>query len=123
MLATGTINTQARTFDILGVNETQTSISIINGSLRLTYTSPAGKLVQLVKQLDGTDAIKISDKIGLSPVQENGVGGFAHKTTQHAVAKALAPVNWNNTGNLTTRTFVDSNGLNRTAVLLPVTMI
>ena len=120
MLATGTIDPAARTFDILGVNESNTSISITNGSLRLAYTSPDGKLIQLVKNLNTGDDVEVGDGIGISPALDQGVGGYAQKTEKKPVASALAPVNWNDTSGLTTRTFVDQNGVTRTAVLLPV---
>ena len=120
MLAAGTINPAARTFDILGVNESNTSISITNGSLRLAYTSPDGKLIQLVKNLSTGDDVEVGDGVGISPALDQGVGGYAQKTEKKPVASALVAVNWNDTSNLTTRTFVDQNGVTRTAVLLPV---
>ena len=122
MLAAGYIDPDNKTFDILGVNETSTSISVVNGALRLTYTSEDGKLVQLVKPLATSDAISIGDSIGLSTVQDAGVGGYAQKNSQKRVAKALTAVDWADTSNLTTKTFIDGNGVTRTAVLLPVVM-
>jgi hypothetical protein len=121
MLATGTVNPDNRSFDITGVNETNTSILTINNTLRLSYTSENGELVQLVKQINPTDDISIGDKVTISPVLEGGLGGYAQKTTGDGVAKSLVPVNWNNIV-LTTKTFTDGNGLIRSAVLLPVTM-
>jgi len=123
MLSSGIIDPEARTFDILGVNETATSIAVINGNLRLSYTSPEGKLVQLIKPLSNDNKIQIGDAIGVSKVTENGVGGFAQKTEQRPIARALTTVDWDNTSGLITRQFIDGNGINRTAVLLPVTMI
>jgi len=120
MLATGTINPATRTFDILGVNETNTSISVTNGSLRLAYTSPEGKFVQLVKNLNSDDGVQVGDAIGLSPALDQGIGGYAQKTKLNPVATALTSINWDDTSGLTTRTFVDQNGVTRTAVLLPV---
>lgn len=122
MLSSGTIDPVTRTFDILGVNESATSISVIGGTLRLTYTSPEGKLVQLIKPLGSDRNINIGDAIGVSKVTENGVGGFGLKTKLRPVARSLAAVNWNNTAHLTTKTFQDSNGMNRVAVLLPVVL-
>jgi len=122
MLAAGTIDPETRTFDILGVEETATSISIVNGSLRLAYTSTDGKIVQLVKPLTSSDNINVGDALGLSPVQENGIGGYAQKGTHQQVAKAIANVDWSDTSNLTTKTFTDANGVTRTAVLLPVVL-
>ena len=121
MLSSGTIDPVARTFDILGVNETATSVSVINGTLRLAYTSPEGKLVQLIKPLDNDKNINVGDAIGVSKVTDNGVGGYAQKTEYKPVARALAAVDWNNTSNLTTKTF-QSNGVTRVAVLLPVVL-
>ena len=120
MLATGTINPDARTFDILGVAETNTSISVTNGSLRLAYTSPEGKFVQLVKTLNVDDGVRVGDAMGRSPALDQGVGGYAQKTKKEPVAVALAAINWDDTSAFTTRTFVDQNGVTRTAVLLPV---
>ena len=121
MLATGIIDPDARTFDILGVNETQTSITVVNGNLRLAYTDPDGVLVQLVKPLPNNDGINIGDAIGLSHVQENSIGGYGQKSEKNSFATSLTSVDWNNgTTHLTTKSFVDSNGITRTAVLLPV---
>ena len=122
MLSSGIIDPANRTFDILGVNESATNISVIGGTLRLSYTSPEGKLVQLIKPLGNDKNINIGDAIGVSKVTENGVGGFALKTNLRPVARSLAAVNWNNTAHLTTKTFQDENGMNRTAVLLPVVL-
>jgi len=122
MLATGTINTTARNFDIEGVNETQTSISIINGNLRLSYISETGEYIQLVKQLNVDDDIVVGDLLGISPAVENGLGGYAQKSLGVGVAKSLTNVAWSNTTNVTTKTFVDDNNVTRTAVLLPVTL-
>ena len=120
MLATGTINPDTRTFDILGVNETNTSISVTNGSLRLAYTSPEGKFIQLVKNLHTDDGVHIGDAIGLSPALDQGVGGYAQKTKKKPIATAMTSINWNDLSALSTRTFADQNGITRTAVLLPV---
>ena len=123
MLATGTINPFNRSFDIAGVNESNTNISTINNTLRLSYTSETGQLIQLVKQINPTDEISIGDKVGLSPVIEsNGLGGYAQRINGEGVAQALTNVDWNNLNGLTYKTFTDSNGITRTAVLLPVTM-
>jgi hypothetical protein len=121
MLATGIIDPAARTFDILGVNETATSITVVNGNLRLAYTDPNGTLVQLVKPLQNNDSIAIGDSVGSSLVQDNGIGGYAQKTDHNKFGTALTSVDWNNgTAHLTTKSFVDGNGITRTAVLLPV---
>jgi len=123
MLATGTINPFNRSFDIAGVNESNTNISTINNTLRLSYTSETGQLIQLVKQINPTDEISIGDKVGLSPVIENnGLGGYAQRINGEGVAQTLTSVDWNNLNGLTYKTFTDSNGITRTAVLLPVTM-
>ena len=121
MLSSGIIDPETRKFDILGVDETASSISVINNNLRLSYTSPEGKLVQLIKPLFNDKNINIGDAIGVSKVTENGVGGFAQKTEQRPVARALTAVDWNDTSNLTTRTFM-ANGISRTIVLLPVVL-
>ena len=121
MLASGVINSQGRTFDIAGVNETNTSISTLNGQLKFSYTSEDGKLIQLTKQLNQSDGIHIGDALGISPARENNHGGYAQKTT-NGIAKSLTNVDWNNITNVVTKTFTDDNGILRTAVLLPVTM-
>ena len=123
MLATGTIDAAARTFDITGVLETNTSIVTINNTLRLSYTSESGELIQLVKQINPTDALSIGDKVDISPVSDVNGGGYAQKTSGEGVAKALTGVDWNNLSGVTTKTFTDTNGVARTAVLLPVTML
>ncbi len=120
MLATGIIDPDARTFDILGVSETQTSITVVNGNLRLAYTDPNGTLVQLVKPLTNSDGINIGDAIGLSQVLDNSIGGYGQKSEKNSFATSLTSVDWNNVTHLTTKSFVDQNGITRTAVLLPV---
>ncbi len=122
MNATGTIDPVNRTFDILGVNESATNITVVNGTLRLSYTNPDGKLIQLTKQLHTGDDIVVGSQLGTSSVTENGVGGFAQKTNSPGFAKALTNVSWDDTSHLTSKTFTDANGVNRTAVLLPVVM-
>lgn len=122
MLATGVINPTDRTFDIASVNETNTSISTINNTLKLSYTSENGELVQLVKQINPTENVSIGDMLNISPVLHNGQGGYAQRTTGSGVAKSLTNVDWNDTSGLVTRTFTDANGVARTAVLLPVTL-
>ena len=126
MLATGVIDPVGRTFDIAGVEEYNTSISTMNGQLRLSYTTPGGELVQLVKQLNqGGDGIAIGDALGVSPATENSKKGFGQRTTQKTKghARALTSVDWSDTTKLTTKTWVDDNGVQRTAVLLPVTLL
>jgi hypothetical protein len=120
MLATGTIDPVNRNFDIAGVLETNTSISTINNTLKLSYISEEGKLIQLTKQISPTENISVGDEVSISPVLENGLGGFAQRTTGRGVATSLTNLDWNNI-NLTTRTFT-TNGITRTIVLLPVTM-
>ena len=123
MLATGTINPTNRTFDIASVNETNTSISTINNTLKLSYTSENGELIQLVKQINPTENVSIGDKLHISPVLETGLGGYAQRTTGDGIAKALTSIDWNNTTGLTTKSFTDDNGVSRTAVLLPVLLL
>ena len=121
MLATGTIDPVARTFDILSVSETNTSISTINNLLKLSYTSENGELVQLVKEINPSDDVKVVDKLQISPVTQGGYGGYGQRGgDDNGVATALTSVNWAATGSLTTKTFTDDNGVTRTAVLLPV---
>jgi hypothetical protein len=122
MLATGKIDPIARNFDITGVNETQTSITIINNRLRLSYISEAGELVQLVKDLNQTDDIVVADLLGVSPAREGGLGGYAQRSLGVGVAKSLTNVSWNDTSNVTSKSFVDDSGHTRTAVLLPITL-
>ena len=122
MLATGTIDVHNRTFDIVGVNETQTSISIINGKLRLSYVDEDGKFIQLSKQLTQDDDIAVGDLVGISPAVEAGLGGYAQKSVGVGVAKSLTNVSWSDTSNVTSKSFVDDSGRARVAVLLPVTL-
>ena len=121
MLATGIIDPINRSFDIAGISETNTNISTINNTLKLSYTSPTGELVQLVKQLNtSTDNITIGDSLDVSPVLENNLGGYGQKSNEEGPCKALTNIDWTNTNNVVTKTFTDSNGITRTAVLLPV---
>ena len=121
MLATGTIDPINKSFDIAGVSETNTNISTINNTLKLSYTSPTGELIQLVKQLNtGTDNISIGDSLDISPVLENNLGGYGQKSNELGPCKSLTSIDWTNTNNVVTKTFTDDNGISRTAVLLPV---
>ena len=121
MLATGTIDPINKSFDIAGVSETNTNISTINNTLKLSYTSPTGELIQLVKQLNtGTDNISIGDSLDISPVLENNLGGYGQKSNELGPCKSLTSIDWANTNNVVTKTFTDDNGISRTAVLLPV---
>lgn len=122
MLATGTIDPINRNFDIDAIQEYNTNISIINNTLKLSYTMPTGQLVQLTKQLTTDDNISIGDSLNLSQVTENSLGGYAQVTTGKGACKALTTIDWTDTSNLTTKTFTDDNGVTRTAVLLPVLM-
>ena len=125
MLATGTIDPVNKTFDITGLEETQTSIAVINTTLRLSYRSPEGELVQLTKQIPtASDTVEVGDVVQLSQATENGLKGYAQKSIDGiGVAKALTSVDWSDTSKLTTKYFVDDSGQNRVAVLLPVVMI
>ena len=123
MLASGTIDPVNRNFDIAAVQETNTSIVTINNTLRLSYLSETGEYIQLTKQLNPTgNNIGVGDTLGVSPATENGVGGLAQRVSLQGNIKAIAPVDWGDTSNLTTRTFTDDNGVTRTAVLLPVVL-
>ena len=124
MLATGTIDPVNKTFDITGLEETQTSIAVINTTLRLSYRSPEGELVQLTKQIPtASDTVEVGDVVQLSQATENGLKGYAQKSIDGiGVAKALTSVDWTDTSKLTTKYFVDDAGQNRVAVLLPVVM-
>jgi len=122
MLATGIINPASRTFDILGVQETNTSISTINGQLKLSYTDTSGKLIQIVKQINTDESIAIGDSLDVSPALEGGLGGYAQRTSATGVGRALTSVDWTNTQNLVSKTFNDDNGIARNAVLLPITL-
>ena len=51
-MQTGTINREERTFDIAGVNETETSILLTNNQVSFTYRNEAGELVRLVKPVN-----------------------------------------------------------------------
>ena len=51
-MQTGTINREERTFDIAGVNETETSILLTNNQVSLTYRNEAGELVRLTKPVN-----------------------------------------------------------------------
>ena len=122
MLASGTIDPANRSFDIAAVQETNTSILTLNNTLRLSYLSESGELIQLVKQLDPVgDNISIGDTLGVSPAMEAGIGGYATRRPSGKI-RSLVNIDWNDTSNVVTKTFIDDNGVTRTAVLLPVTL-
>ena len=121
MLATGVIDPDTATFDISGIQETNTSISTINGQLRFSYTSPDGKLVQLVKQLNGSsDNLEIGDSLGVSPATQDTRKGYGQRAS-NGPCKALTSVDWE-APTVQTKTFTDDNGVQRVAALVPVVL-
>ena len=121
MLATGIIDPATQTFDISGIQETNTSISTINGQLRFSYTSPDGKLVQLVKQLNSSsDNIAIGDSLGVSPATQGTQQGYGQRAS-NGPCKALTSVDWASP-TVQTKTFVDDSNVQRVAALVPVVL-
>ena len=117
---TGTFNLEDKSFDIADVSETQTNISVVNNTLRLSYVSPSGQYIQLVKTLETAANVAIGDELTVAKVKDaDGRGGFGCKGAGRA--RALAPVDWSDTSNLTTQTFTDNDGVSRSKVLVPVT--
>ena len=118
----GTIDPVARTFDIAGISETNTSISVINNQLRLSWVSESGELVQLKKDINpgGGGTVPKGSKLSVSPCEGTDGGGYAVRGNKFG--QTLTAVDFAAPGQLQTKTFVDVNGVSRVAVLVPVVL-
>ena len=127
MSLSGKMDLQNGSFDIFNFEETQSFITYSSCGVTLSYLSPGGKLVQLKKDLpENPIEIRIGSALISSGIQDDLGGGYVESTlaeSANVIGKALAYANFSDASSLAkyeTKMFVDQNGVNRTAVLLPV---
>ena len=122
-MQTGVIHPATNTFDISGVDETDTSILLTPTQLQLTYRDEEGQLIRFVKPIPATLYKKIlandprNVHIGTKLVTTED-GRLAPGTRGPACAKSLVQLDWADLSKYQTTTV---NG--RTAALLPVTLV
>ena len=119
-MQTGTIHPATNSFDIAGVNETETSILLTPTQLQLSYRDEQGRLIRFVKAIDSVYYKKLLAedprlvKIGTKLVATSD-GRLAPGNRSHTVAKSLVQVNWNDLSKYQSTTVGG-----RKAVLIPV---
>ena len=119
-MQTGVIHPATNTFDIAGVNETETSILLTPTQLQLTYRNEQGQLIRFVKSIPATyykrtlAADPRNVNIGTKLVATTD-GRLAPGERNPTVAKSLVALDWNDLSAYKTTTV---NG--RTAALIPV---
>ena len=119
-MQTGTIHPATNSFDIAGVNETETSILLTPTQLQLSYRDEQGRLIRFVKAIDSVYYKKLLAedprlvKIG-TPLVATSDGRLAPGDRKHKVARSLVAVDWNNLNKYETTT---ANG--RTCAKIPV---
>lgn len=120
-MQTGTINPANNTFDIAGVNETETSILLTQTQLQLSYRDEHGQLVRFTKSIEPAYYKKMLAedprlvKIGTKLVATED-GRLAAGSRNPTVAKSLVNIDWNNLGAYTNTTIGG-----RRAAVIPVT--
>ena len=121
-MQTGTIHPATNSFDIAGVNETETSILLTPTQLQLSYRDEQGRLIRFVKAIDSVYYKKLLAedprlvKIGSALVATSD-GRLAPGDRKHRVARSLVAVDWNDLNKYETTT---ANG--RTCAKIPVNM-
>ena len=121
-MQTGVIHPATNTFDIAGVNETETSILLTPTQLQLTYRDEQGQLIRFVKSIPATYYKKAlatdprNVNIG-SKLVATADGRLAPGERNPTVGKSLVDLDWNDLSKYQNTTV---NG--RTAALIPVTL-
>jgi hypothetical protein len=121
-MQTGVIHPATNTFDIAGVNETETSILLTPTQLQLSYRDEQGRLIRFVKTVPATYYKKAlatdprNVNIGTKLVA-TADGRLAPGERNPTVAKSLVDLDWNDLSNYQNTTV---NG--RTAALIPVAL-
>ena len=126
-MQTGTIDVQNKTFDISGVNETDTSILLTNTYISFTYRDEQNQLVKIQKPVNESIGTYSYTKAVSDP--RNAVKGQRLQVYKHGYfcpgkpasgTKILMDVDWSS-HNFQTKTF-DDNGVTRSAALVPVSL-
>ena len=121
-MQTGTIHPATNTFDIAGVNETETSILLTPTQLQLSYRDEQGRLIRFVKSIPATYYKKAlaadprNVNIG-SKLVATADGRLAPGERNPTVGKSLVELDWNDLSKYQNTT-VNS----RIAALIPITL-
>ena len=121
-MQTGVIHPATNTFDISGVNETETSILLTPSQLQLTYRDEQGQLIRFVKSIPASYYKKAlaadprNVNIGSKLVATTD-GRLAPGDRNPTIARSLVQLDWSDLSNYQSTTV---NG--RTAVLIPVAL-
>ena len=108
-MQTGTIHPATNSFDIAGVNETETSILLTPTQLQLSYRDEQGRLIRFVKAVDSVYYKKLLAedprlvKIG-TPLVATSDARLAPGARKHKVARSLVAVDWNDLNKFETTT-------------------
>ena len=121
-MQTGVIHPATNTFDIAGVNETETSILLTPTQLQLTYRDEEGRLIRFVKSIPATYYKKAlaADPRGVNigtKLVATTDGRLAPGERNPTVAKSMIDLDWNDLSKYQNMTV---NG--RTAALIPVAL-
>ena len=127
-MQTGTINPTERTFDIAGVQETETSILLTNNQISFTYRNENGELVRLVKPVNESIGQYEYKRALTSDPRNSGIldrvkgyhSGYLVADKKLAKGpKLLMGIDWNS-HSFQTREIQDSQGQPTQAVYVPV---
>ena len=128
-MQTGQADITNRTFDLHNLPETDASLSISATAINWTYKDADNNLVRYSKAIPNPTHGTRGDYIVTSPCKEQVggavLGGFGCVSKQNVRTKSCIGkllTDSCDTAKFTTRTFVDSNGVTRTAILVPVSM-
>ena len=126
-MQTGTIDVQNKTFDISGVNETETSILLTNTQLSFTYRNEAGELVKISKPVNESIGVYAYRKTVTDP--RNAVkgqrvqvykDGYLCAGQKNDGPKLLMDVDFNSNNFQTKTVTIDS--VDYTGVLVPMSL-
>ena len=121
-MQTGSINPANNTFDIAGVNETETSILLTPTQLQLTFRDELGQLIRFVKAIPATYYKKALAKdprlVGIGkPLVATSDGRLAPGKRAPTVAKSLVNIDWNNL-----QPYSNGTAAGRKCALVPVVL-
>lgn len=125
-MQTGQFDIENRTFDISHLSETETSLSITCNKISMMYRDESNNLIKLTKTLTDDPMVgKRGDYLVASDVKENYIGGYCtlskqNNKTKTCIGKLLADTS--DHSKFTFKTFADQNGIQRTALLVPVSL-
>ena len=126
-MQTGTIDVANKTFDISGVDETETSILLTNTQISFTYRNEAGQLIKITKPVNesiGTYAYRKTITDPRNGVKNQRVGhyksGYMTPHQKESGPKLLMDLDWNN-NSFQSKTFTQG-AETYDAVLVPMSL-